>query len=254
VGIHSSLAPRTLQALKLLDLVDSEGEPTEDFVAFKKAPHTEAKAFLGNLIRQAYKPIFLITGTDPSKKSMQELEDAFRSYSPDGMRRRMVTLFLGLCEYTEIIDKRPVRRGGGSKGSPVNRSRSSTATKTASRSTAKSSPPAVPEMEPAIAVVPKRLSPPSEDTTTVQLRSGGSVTLSLNVSLLELDPGDRKFVLELVDKVKEYQNQPALGMAAMFDTFSSSAGKQVSAGVQVQTDAESRVQTETPPKASGEGS
>jgi hypothetical protein len=40
---------------------------------------------------------------------------------------------------------------------------------------------------------------------TINLNSGGTVTVSLDVNLLELKGNDRKFVFELIDKLTEYE-------------------------------------------------
>lgn len=40
---------------------------------------------------------------------------------------------------------------------------------------------------------------------TIKLTSGGAVTVSLDVNLLELKGADRKFVFELIDKLTEYE-------------------------------------------------
>ena len=40
---------------------------------------------------------------------------------------------------------------------------------------------------------------------TVTLKSGGTVTVTINVHPFELDNGDREFVFQLVDQVTKYQ-------------------------------------------------
>jgi hypothetical protein len=44
---------------------------------------------------------------------------------------------------------------------------------------------------------------------TIQLRRGGSLTLSLAVNILELKGEDRAFVFELIDKLEEYEQRTA---------------------------------------------
>jgi hypothetical protein len=96
-GIPESLAPRTLQALKLLDLVDGEGHPTPEFDKAVRAPQDEFKTLLGELIAGAYGDVFLYA--DPAKEGLARVRDAFRKYTPIGQQGRMVTLFLGLLEF-----------------------------------------------------------------------------------------------------------------------------------------------------------
>jgi hypothetical protein len=106
-GVPESLAPRTLTALKLLDLIDETGKPTPDFILLQEAPSDQYKIHLATLVRMVYADVFSFA--DPASDPPERIEDAFRSYQPRGQRARMVTLFMGLCQLagiTEGISKR----------------------------------------------------------------------------------------------------------------------------------------------------
>ncbi len=103
-GIKDSLTQRVLQSLKLLDLIDGDGNPTVAFAELKKAPQGEFQPRLAEIIRSAYAEIFKFT--DPAKDPPQSVRDAFRGFSPDSQQERMVMLFLGLCEAAGIIETR----------------------------------------------------------------------------------------------------------------------------------------------------
>jgi len=107
-GISESLAPRTLQALKLVDLVGEDGNPTEEFTDLSKARSDEYEDRLAAIIRRAYADVFSFV--DPAIDPVERVEDAFRAYSPRSQRARMVSLFLGLCRAAGIADATP-RRG-----------------------------------------------------------------------------------------------------------------------------------------------
>jgi hypothetical protein len=96
-GIPESLAPRTLQALKLLDLIDAEGNPLEAFHAAVRAPEDQFKEAIQDLIVGAYRDVFSFA--DPGEQNLDRVRDAFRTYTPIGQQDRMVTLFLGLLEW-----------------------------------------------------------------------------------------------------------------------------------------------------------
>jgi hypothetical protein len=96
-----SLASRTVQSLKLLDLLDDALQPTADLVALEKAPSDEFKGRLAAVLRTAYADVFKFV--DPAADSYERIHDQFRPYKPPSLRDRMTTLFLGLCEYAEII-------------------------------------------------------------------------------------------------------------------------------------------------------
>jgi hypothetical protein len=100
-GVTEALAPRTLQALKLLDLVDEvSGEPTEEFSSLQRASSEDFRDRLQAVLRAAYRPI--LSFVDPSTPTQEQVRDAFRGFNPVGQQQRMVTLFVGLCSYAGI--------------------------------------------------------------------------------------------------------------------------------------------------------
>lgn len=99
-GIPETLSQRTLHSLRLLNLVDSEGNPTPEFEEASRAPDAEYKQRLGELLTDVYGEI--ITLADPATDSYDRVRDAFRGLNPRGQQERMVTLFLGLLDYAGL--------------------------------------------------------------------------------------------------------------------------------------------------------
>jgi len=53
------------------------------------------------------------------------------------------------------------------------------------------------------------LVPVGELAHTIDLTSGGSVTLSIPAHVLRLSPADREFVFDLIDRIKKYEAKQA---------------------------------------------
>ena len=51
---------------------------------------------------------------------------------------------------------------------------------------------------------------PAAESRSVELRSGGTLTLSATTKFMTLSSTDRKFVFELIDKLEEYETQGGL--------------------------------------------
>jgi hypothetical protein len=103
-GVSESLTPRTLQSLRILDLIDDDGRPTPIFEGLRLAPEAEYQQRLRDWIKASYADVFSFV--DPAKHSLTQVRDAFRSYQPTGQQDRMVNLFLGLCVAAGIIEER----------------------------------------------------------------------------------------------------------------------------------------------------
>lgn len=199
MGVTESLSPRTAQALRLLGLTNDDGSPSDDFEALRKAPTDQVGPLLAALIRDVYAPVFEVV--DPTTSTVQQIEDAFRGFKPPGQRGRMVTLFTGLMAYAGMVDEAPKQKPGPApKKKPV------------------ILPPVVkpvvqkPGTPASLVQQPNGRISTDGDTYTVELASGGAVSVVVDVNLFDLTTDDRTFVIDLVDKLKGYPQaaqQPA---------------------------------------------
>lgn len=101
-GVAESLIPRTLQSLQLLELINEDGTWTQNLEILRRVPENEFRSRLAEIIRSVYAEVFQFA--DPAKDSTTAVRDAFRTFTPHGQQDRMVTLFLGLCQNSGIID------------------------------------------------------------------------------------------------------------------------------------------------------
>jgi len=94
LGVPESLAPRTLQSLCILDLVDEGGAHTNTLKSLRLSPEPEYKGKMAEWLNAAYSELFPFV--DPSKGDEVSVRDAFRPYGPKSMADRMVKLFIDL--------------------------------------------------------------------------------------------------------------------------------------------------------------
>eukprot|EP01036_Dinobryon_divergens_P038121 gene38121-49986_t len=100
-GVSDSLIPRSLYALKVLDLIDESGKPTNVFEGLRLAPEAEYKSRLADWLSAAY--IDALNFVDPATSDETQIRDAFRGYNPVGQQDRMVSLFIGLFHAAGVI-------------------------------------------------------------------------------------------------------------------------------------------------------
>ena len=112
-GISDSLIPRTLQALKSLDLIDEDGKPTPTFEGLRLAPAADFKTRMSEWLNDAYSDVLRFV--DPATADETSIRDAFRNYRPVGQQDRMVLLFVGLYAAAGIIAEKAKNTRGPSR-------------------------------------------------------------------------------------------------------------------------------------------
>ncbi len=144
LDVSASLAPRTLQALRLLDLIDDGGEPTPAMVALREARSEEFPERLADVIRAAYSEVFAYR--DPATQTPDELKDVFRFYRPPSQQDRMLRFFYGLCEAAGIIQEAPAIENASPEGNgrPSRTTRARATKTTGDRKRDKTPPPPPP--------------------------------------------------------------------------------------------------------------
>lgn len=100
-GVQESLARRTFQSLVALELLNSDGTPTEQFQDFRSTRgDDEYRTRLQEWLQGVYADV--LQYADPSTDSHERVTEAFRTYEPAGQRRAMAALLLGLWKYAGL--------------------------------------------------------------------------------------------------------------------------------------------------------
>ena len=108
IGVPPTVASPTMRAIKFLGLVDEDGNQQAALQKLAVSSSDEYPSVLSEIVKSAYAEVFAIV--DPAKHDFEKVSDAFRPYTPQKQRRRMVRLFLGLCEEANLVPEQPKRQ------------------------------------------------------------------------------------------------------------------------------------------------
>jgi Family of unknown function (DUF5343) len=175
-------------ALRFFCLLDDEDKPTPALHRFvdgkdKRAEHVRA------LLRHAYRDII---DRDLTKMTPKMLDEAMEQYSVTGeTKKKAVRFFLQAARFAEL-PMHPLL-----SGQIRNTSGRKPRRKAPQRENGASAEDSAARIEPPVGQTQR-------DVTTVDLKSGGKLTLVINVNLVTLSSEDRQFVFALIDKFKEY--------------------------------------------------
>jgi hypothetical protein len=190
IGVAGTMAPRTLQALRFLNLLDDEDNPTELFQRLKRASTDEYQDQLAEVVRGGYIRVFSIV--NPAEDGDIAIADAFRAFEPSKQREKMISLFRGLCAEAGIMEQAR-QRSTGRRARPE-----STAQKPRVRNTTPPPPP----------VNVTGFSQTDGDTYVLLMPSGPRVTLTVKLDVMRASVADRNFIFTLVDSLRDYDSEP----------------------------------------------
>jgi hypothetical protein len=108
VGIAEGNAPRVLNALRFMGLVDEDGRRTEQSDRLRRATTEEYPAALAEIVQSVYARVLQVV--NPATASDIQLNDAFRPFEPSGQRPKMVALFQALAREATLLPGGPVER------------------------------------------------------------------------------------------------------------------------------------------------
>ncbi len=191
-----SVGAQLMTSLRYLDLLDEE-TPTQKLEGLVSSEENDRKEILKGLLEEAYPSLFRL---ELSRATPKMLEDAFADIAGTAeTRRKAVAFFINACKFAEIplssaVKKKARNRRAGAtakqrKDSNSKQVRGPTRDRgeTSDKQTAGQ--------------------PSNQSLRKLVLSSGGSLTLTLDVNVFELNRHDRDFVMELVDRVQSYESE-----------------------------------------------
>jgi hypothetical protein len=181
-SFSGGLQSQTLGSFKFLGLIDNSGGVKPILEKLVKAKGDDRKTVLREIIQDKYVEAIRLADQNAS---FQQLQDYFRTYNVKaGTLYRIVCFFLDACKYTGI---KCSAHWAKAKKAPIRLSKRDDTKDTKD----KILPPLQNELLKA-------------NVKTVQLRSGGTLSLTLSVDLMALSKEDRDWLFELVDRLNTY--------------------------------------------------
>lgn len=160
-----------LAAFRFLALVDESGGPAPLLGELASGPEARKRG-LRRALEKSYPELI---AQDLTRTSPRQLEEAMRRYGYTGATlRKAISFFLKAAGYAglpvSVLLRKKTRRGGVRRAAPRQ--------------------------------APAR---PAAESRIVRLRSGGGLTLAIDVKFLELSREDREFVFGLLDRLSAYE-------------------------------------------------
>jgi hypothetical protein len=191
-GIAWNVQTQLFAGMRFLGLLKGEDEPTPALHSLVKGSEEERKEKLKKVIEGCYSELIAIDLTKATRAHFEEKLGELYGVTGD-TRVKAVRFFLAAAAYVGIpLSPFIVPKEGKTKGAP--RRPRSTTTKAAKKNAGTTS-------NSTHILDPEK---PSGTSKSVALKSGGTLTLSATLDLFALNPTDRKFVFELIDKLEGY--------------------------------------------------
>lgn len=184
-GLAGGVQGQLLTGLKFLGLVGEDGKPTQALLALAVRDEAERKKQVEKILRSSYAELFAL---DLTKTTPGELRERMgESYGVSGgTLDRALRFFISAAENAAIPLSAHVSKVK-SNGPALRRRR----------------PAAKPRVESPATPAPAQGA--GGTSKSVNLASGGTLTISASLDLFSLTQYDRTFVFSLIDKLEEYE-------------------------------------------------
>jgi hypothetical protein len=194
-GQSGSAQNQLLLAFRFFSLINDDGKPTPTLLALAVTDEAARKNAMRKLVEQKYAPLFSLNLMKTTPHEFAEKMTEVYNVSGD-TRLKATRFFLAAAAFLGIQvsplllrDKtKPVGNGTTTRKRRVSRPRVEDDGDEDEDQ----------DEEPANS---------AEESRSVELKSGGTLTLSATTKFMALSSADRKFVFELIDKLEEYESQ-----------------------------------------------
>lgn len=179
-------------AYRYLGLIDAFDNPTDALHRFVDASGEGQKAQLAIILKRSYPSLFAL---DLKRATPKQVSEGIAGLGVSGeTAKKARSFFIKAAQFAGVEvssllterQRKPVSANGGTRRTTSPKPR-------IPKGRAKSQIPQTPS------------APAGGQSQTVELKTGGSLTLTLSVNLLEMKGADREFVLGLIDKIQEYE-------------------------------------------------
>ena len=201
-GMSGATQSQLLITLRFLGLVEGEDDSTtEAFSALVTMPEDDRKIWFAEAVRRCYPEAMKLSDEGGTSGQLAELFENLYGYR-GSTRDKAIRFYLQLAQYGDLktsphfaVPRATPKRGSGSgSGKRARKDRQDSPTPPAPRNGSAES----------------NVDKANKTTKTVELRSGGTVTLSYDVDLFEVSDEDQEFVLGLIKELRGYEQRRAL--------------------------------------------
>ncbi len=203
--LSGSLGPQVMTALRFFGLITgTDNEPTPDLERLVEDKENRKQIF-AEMLKRLYAPVF--NEVDLARTTTGHLERTFNKYYKQSAdtRRKSISFFLHAAQYVDFPLSSHLKDASRAR-STVTKSPARTNAKKSQQNGSAGATREVPATRTPI-VPAQPLYPQATNTKTINLRTGGKVTLTYSLDLFGLDKRDREFLFGLIDQLQDYEQE-----------------------------------------------